>query len=170
MSSAFGSIQLSQYDLPPSPPASDGSPRQPNYQRAMSPRTLTLRSPSNNLDQRGNSNAQQESPVLGWVQPQIVRGNSDLADRNVPSSSAGREQQSDQNPELLEQERRNQFSRHYAAQGSNRGSMDLQPVSALSPATPRYPQDYPTRSEYPPRTTSIDGAVLLASETHRRYN
>jgi hypothetical protein len=177
MRSSFASKPLSSYDLPPSPPASVGSPRQPDYQRAFSQRTLTIRPPSDKVDQRGNYNAPQASP-LGLISSQVNHSSSDVTAGNAPSSTAGKEQ-SHQSPDDLELEQKSQFSMQYSALGSDRGLVHLQPTSATSTATSRYPQDPSTRvqaaSEHPPQrsqqgTTSIDRVAILASGTHRQNN
>jgi hypothetical protein len=176
MQSSFASLPLSSYDLPPSPPASVGSPRQPDYQRATSQRTLTIRPPSDKVDQRGSYNAPQASP-LGWIRSQVNHSSSDLAAGYAPSSTAGKGQQSHQSPDDLELERRSQFSMQYSAPGSEKGSVHLQPAGVTSTTTSRYPQDPSTRaqaaSEHPPQrsqqgTASTERAVILASGTHRQ--
>jgi len=177
MRSSFASMPLSSYDLPPSPPASVGSPRQPDNQRAFSQRTLTIRPPIDKVDHRGHYNASQASP-LGWISSQANHSSSDLIAGNTPSSTTGKEQ-SDQSPDDLELKQRSQVSIQRSALGSYRGSEHLQPASTALTITPRYPQHPSNRSqatsEHPPQhlqqgTASTDSATILASGTHRKNN
>ncbi|KAF2106662.1 hypothetical protein BDV96DRAFT_328388 [Lophiotrema nucula] len=176
MRSSSASMRLSDpnewKDLPPTPPASVGSPRQP-YQRALPQRTLTIRRPSDRVGQRGRYNAPQISPQaslqispptssqtspLGWISSQIKHANGDLAAGHASSSAAGEEQQSHQDPEDLDAERRSQFSIQYSAYESDKGSILVQPTSVTSPTTSRHLQDPTPRghtaSEQPPQQRS----------------
>ena len=176
--SSFASTPLSLYDLPPSPPLSVGSPQQLDQQRAFLQRSLTIRPPSDQVDQRGNYEALQASPP-GWSNSQPSLSSRDLTAGNSSSSTAGREQQNLQSPEDLDFQRRSQLSVRYSARGSERGLAHRRPVSTVSTTTFRYPQDPSSRiqaaSEAPPqhsqqRIASTDRTARLASGTQRQNN
>jgi hypothetical protein len=182
MRSSFASTPISDlnesYDLPPSPPASVGSPRQPTYQRAFPLSILTIRHPSAQVDQRGRHNAPQALPV-GWISSQVNHVSDDLTARNSPISTAGEELRSNQSPKDLDLKRRSQFSMQNSSLWSEKGSVHSQPTSATSTTTFRYSQDTSTRaqavSEQPSQqsqqeTISTDRATILASEAQGQAN
>lgn len=190
MRSSFASVQLSEhsesYDLPPSPPPSLGSPRQPiyqqnyqpNYQLAFPKSSLSVRYSSDSMNQRGRYNTPGALPP-GWTSSQAISSSRDIISDNASISTVGEERQNYQSTLDLEPERRIHSSIPQSVPGNDRGSMTLRRARVTSKSIPRYPQEpspsYQAASNQPSQNpqrddTLKDIAIRLLHETPRQIN
>lgn len=192
MRSGFASMRPSELnescETPLSPPTSVGSPGQTIYQRALPPlpeRTVTIRRPGDMVGQLGKYSAPQTSSPQ--VSPQdwparmaSLQGNDPSIDETAwsgPSSIAGEEQMSHQDPDDSELERRSLFSIQDSALGSFRVSKPLEPADTTSTTTLHEPRrssindqvvSEQTSQPSQPATASMDESASIVSEVSRR--
>jgi len=153
------------YDLPPSPPASMGSPRQTIYERAFPQRTLTVRSPNEPTGLVRRYNAPRESS-LGWVSSQFGQDN-----RNPASPQVGQEQQGHRRTDDWELDRSDQSSIQNSALGSFAGSVRLHATSTTSSTTSRYPLNFEKTLENSQKNTALsDRELVIVPERQEQPN
>jgi hypothetical protein len=153
------------YDLPPSPPASMGSPQQTIYERAFPQRTLTVRSPNEPTGLVRRYNAPRESS-LGWVSSQFGQHN-----RNPPSPQVGQEQQGHRRTDDWELDRSDQSSIQNSALGSFAGSVRLHATSTTSSTTSRYPLNFEkTLENSQMNAASSDRELVIVPERQEQPN
>ena len=151
--SSFGSVRLSDpnewKDLPPTPPPSVGSPRQP-YQRVLPQRTLTMRRPSDRVGQIGRYNGLQISPQaslqispptstqtspLGWISSQVNRVNGNSPAGNASISTPSEMQPTYEESANMDVEQRSEFSIQLSAYEGEQDLIVRQPTSVTSITT-----------------------------------
>lgn len=134
---------IDSYEEPSSVPPSIGSPTLPYETRAFSQRTFSLQSSVYEPEQMRHPQPPQKSP-LAWIANRVDAPQVDPLPRlTVPIRLE--QSVSYQSPDDAQGERMSYLSTTYTSSISDRGSMNLQPVSDTPASTPRYSQDPPSR-------------------------